>query len=124
MSRCLSTVTPPNALLKLGERALQVKVLFVSVDPVRDSLAVLKRYTQDFGPQTIGLSGDEAAVTTLTYRYKVSYVAKEAKADGNYEVYQSSGMYVFDRKGVARLLIRPDDFIDAIASDLQRLLAE
>jgi protein SCO1/2 len=113
-----------NALLKLGERALQVKVLFVSVDPERDSLAVLKRYTNNFGPQTIGLRGEEAEVTTLTQRYKVSYGAEEAEEDGNYDVYHSSGMYVFDRKGIARLLIRPDDSIDAIASDLKRLLVE
>ena len=113
-----------NSLLKLSESASQVKVLFVSVDPERDSLEVLKLYTKNFGPQTIGLRGDEAAETTLTQMYKVSYGAEEAAADGNYDVYHSSGMYVFDRKGVARLLIRPDDSTEAIASDLQRLLAE
>jgi protein SCO1/2 len=113
-----------NALLKLGDSASQVRVLFVSVDPERDSLEALKLYTKNFGPQTIGLRGNEAAVTKLTQMYKVSYGADKAEADGNYDVYHSSGMYVFDRKGVARLLIRPDDSVDAIANDLQRLLAE
>jgi protein SCO1/2 len=113
-----------NALLKLGDSASQVKVLFVSVDPERDSLEALKLYTKNFGPQTIGLRGNEAAVTKLTQMYKISYGAEEAEVDGNYDVYHSSGMYVFDRNGVARLLVRPDDSVDAIANDLQRLLAE
>ena len=56
--------------------------------------------------------------------YKVSYGADKPEADGDYDVYHSSGMYVFDRKGVARLLVRPDDSAEAIASDLMRLLAE
>lgn len=113
-----------SALSKLGDKAKQVQILFVSVDPKRDSVEVLKRYTENFGPQTIGLRGEETAVTKLTQMYKVSYGADKPEADGDYDVYHSSGMYVFDRKGVARLLVRPDDSAEAIASDLMRLLAE
>jgi protein SCO1 len=113
-----------TVLSKLGDAAKQVRVLFVTADPKRDTVKVLKSYTEYFGPQFIGLRGDKAALRKLTKTYRVTYGYGKPDADGNYEVSHSSAVYVFDRKGDARLIIRPTDSIEALTSDLQRLIAE
>lgn len=113
-----------SVLSKLGAEAKLVRVLFVTADPERDTVKVLKSYTEYFGPQFIGLRGDEASLRKLTKTYRVTYGYGKPDADGNYEVSHSSAVYVFDRMGDARLIIRPTDSIEAITSDLQRLIAE
>jgi protein SCO1/2 len=113
-----------SVLSKLGEKAEQVRVLFVTVDPKRDTVPVLKSYSEYFGPQFIGLRGDETALRKLTKTYRVTYGYGKPDAQGNYEVSHSSAAYIFDRKGDARLIIRPTDSVAAVTTDLQRLLAE
>src|SRR5262249_15492133 len=61
-----------QALRTLGAGAAGVRVLFVSVDPQRDTTAVLKRYVGYFGPQFVGLRGDDTALNALTRRYRVA----------------------------------------------------
>lgn len=113
-----------SVVAKLGELAQQVQVLFISIDPGRDKLPELKRYTEFFGPQVVGLRGDQAELRALTKRYRVTYGYDKPDAHGNYSVSHSSAVYVFDRKGEARLIIRPKDSVAAITADLKRLLAE
>jgi len=113
-----------HAVAGLGERAAQVRILFVSVDPARDTPAQLKTYAAAFGPEAVGLSGSEAELKALTKRYRVSYGYGKADARGDYEVSHSSAVYVFDRAGEIRLLIGPTDAAPVITGDLQRLLAE
>ena len=113
-----------NAVAKLGTEAQQVRVLFVSVDPNRDSVQELKRYTAYFGPQFVGLRGSQAALHALTKMYRVTYGYDKPDAQGNYSVSHSSAVYIFDRMGEARLLVRPEDPVSAISNDLKRLLAE
>lgn len=111
------------ALSRMGDAADKVIVLFVTVDPERDNLTTLKKYTDSFGPQTIGLRGSQDSIDALTTRYKVSIEYEEPDAEGNYEVFHGQGMTVFDQTGQARLMIRPDNSADEIADDLGRLLA-
>ena len=111
-----------NALHTLGPDASQVRVLFVSVDPQRDTTAVLKRYVENFGPEFVGLRPDEAELTTLSKRYRIAYHYETPDKDGNYEVDHSSAVFIFDRDGHARLL-GLDNTSQQVASDLRRLLA-
>jgi protein SCO1/2 len=113
-----------RALAALGEDAEQVRILFVTVDPARDTLAQLKAYAAAFGPEVVGLRGSEGELKALTKRYRVSYGYGKPDAHGNYEVSHSSAVYVFDREGEIRLLVEPTDSTEVIASDLKRLLAE
>lgn len=113
-----------TVLTKLGEEAKAVRVLFVSVDPKRDTLPELKQYAEFFGPEVVGLSGTQSELRTLTKKYRVTYGYDKPDARGNYNVSHSSAVYVFDRLGEARLLIRPDDSIAAMTTDLKRLLTE
>jgi protein SCO1 len=120
---CPTTLAALGAALgRLGADASKVKVLFVSVDPARDTSPVLKRYMSYFGPQFIGLRGDDDALRPLTRRYRVAYHRDPPDSNGNYTVEHSSVVFVFDENGRARLLARESDPPDAVAQDLQRLI--
>lgn len=122
--QCPTTLaTLANALRDLGPQASQVRVLFVSVDPRRDTTQVLKRYVSNFGPQFVGLRGDQAELTELSKRYRISYHYEAPDQYGNYEVDHSSAVFIFGRQGRARLLGQSGDTAQQFASDLRRLLA-
>jgi protein SCO1 len=124
---CPTTLANVAAILrKLGPDADQVRALFVTVDPNRDTLPVLKSYVKLFAPQVVGLRGTPDQLAALARRYRVSY-SVTPKSDGHpYEVTHSSAVYVFDKTGALRLLIsslstsKPD--IDGSVEDLKRLV--
>ncbi|MGH8427135.1 MAG: SCO family protein [Gammaproteobacteria bacterium] len=120
----LTLATIAQALKKMGPEAKQVRVLFVSVDPKRDTLPVLKTYTQAFSPQIVGLTGTQTQLQALSRRYRVSYSYDQPNADGSYAVNHSSAIFVFDGKGKVRLLMNYTDGADAMAHDLRQLVAE
>ena len=102
---CPTTLLNLTTMLKsVGKDADAVRVLFVTVDPDRDTLSVLKEYTEAFAPQVVGLRGTPDELATLAKRYRLSYSVTPA-ADGHpYEVTHSSAVYVFDRAGNIKLL--------------------
>lgn len=121
---CPTTLaTLERALHTLGPAARQVRVLFVSVDPARDTTAILRQYVKAFGPEFAGLTGDDAALTALTKRYRVAYSRDKPDDRGLYAVTHSSAVFVFQKGGKARLLAREQDSSAAIAHDLRRLIA-
>jgi protein SCO1 len=121
---CPTTLTTlANALHTLGPQASQVRVLFVTVDPQRDTAAVLKRYVTNFGPEFVGLRPDQDELIALSKRYRIAYHYEKPDRDGNYEVDHSSAVFIFDRDGRARLLALTDNTSKQVASDLHRLLA-
>ncbi len=113
-----------RAIGALGDAGKDVRVLFVTVDPARDTPAHLAEYVHAFGPMVTGLRGGREALDALTRRYRVSYALGKPDADGDYDVTHSSGVFVFDRRGRARLLILADAAPQAIEADLRRLAAE
>jgi len=122
--QCPTTLTLlADAIHTLGPRASRVRVLFVSVDPKRDTTSVLKRYVSNFGPEFVGLRGDQAQLTTLSKRYRIAYHYEQPDKYGNYEVDHSSAVFIFDGDGRARLLAQSDNTEQQVASDLHRLLA-
>jgi protein SCO1 len=114
------------ALKELGDKAKDVRVLFVTVDPNRDTLAVLKDYAAAFGPHVIGLRGDADQLAALAKRYRVAYSVTPATDDTPYTVNHSSAIYVFDEMAQVRLLVssmataNPD--IDGTAADISQLV--
>jgi protein SCO1/2 len=121
---CPTTLAKLKAVLKrLGSAGTQARVLFVSVDPQRDTAATLQRYLQAFGPQFIGLRGSEAQIAALVKRYRVAYNREPVTAadHGNYAVSHSGGVFIFDAKGHARLLGGTDASIADYVDDLKRL---
>ncbi len=116
----LSTLA--DAIAQLGGEARRVRVLFVTVDPRRDTLSVLKRYVNDFGPQFVGLRGTHAQLTRMIKRYRVSYHDEKPDARGAYEVDHSSAVFIFGPRGHARLLAQTGAPPSVIAAKLRHLL--
>lgn len=112
-----------RAVESLGSEAARVRVLFVSVDPARDSAAALKRYVSAFAPVVVGLRGEDGALDALIRRYRVTYHREPPDAHGYYAVDHSSAVFIFDRDGEARLLAGESSPPKVIAADLRRLLA-
>jgi protein SCO1/2 len=121
----LTLANVAKVLRALGPDARAVRVLFVTVDPDRDTLPVLRQYAGAFAPQIDALRGDPDALAALARRYRVAYSVKPASPGQVYEVTHSSGIYAFDRDGMPRLLIsslstaKPD--VAGTAQDLRRL---
>lgn len=113
-----------QVLAKLGsEEAQQVRILFVSVDPARDTPAAMHAYVDAFDAEHArGLTGTERQIESLAKRYRVAYQMEKRDPNGSYEVTHSSAVYVFDRDGRARLLATSSDSADAIAHDLRRIV--
>ena len=119
---CPTTLAKLAAAMKrMGGAAQHVRVLFVSVDPRRDTLEVLHGYVRAFGPGITGLRGSQAELQRLARRYRITYSYGKPDANGDYEVTHSSAVFVFDAQGKARLMVLPGDGAIAIAKDLKRL---
>lgn len=124
---CPTTLANLSTVLdRLGGEAEQVRILFVTVDPDRDTLPLLADYVRSFAPQIDGLRGTPDQLAALARRYRVVYSVSPA-ADGHpVEVSHSGAIYLFDRSGKARLLLPPvggkPAEIEAVAADLRRLI--
>lgn len=97
------------------------QVLFVSVDPQRDTPQRLRDYTSAFGPQFIGLTGTQQQLETLNKRMRATYGYGEADENGFYNVSHSSAVYGFDAAGKTRVLIKSELPTDRISADLVHL---
>lgn len=121
---CPTTMAKMATVMKeLGPASKDVQVLFVTLDPERDTQELLNAYVPAFHPSFIGLYGDKEATDRTAKEFKVFY-AKTPSGDDpkNYTVDHMSGSYVFDREGRVRLLVRHEAEPGAIASDLRQLL--
>ncbi len=126
---CPTTLADIAQILKsLGPKASDVSVLFVTVDPDRDTLPVLKDYADAFAPEVDGLRGTPGELQALAKRYRVSYSVTPKTADHDYEVSHGSAVYIFGKTGKVRLLAtslasdKPDN--EGTVADLKRLIDE
>lgn len=101
-----------------------IQVLFISVDPERDTPEVVKRYTGAFGDEFIGITGDLAEIDALTNRMRVTYDHEEPNQRGDYIVTHTSAVFAFDREGEAQFLIRDSHPISDAVADINGLVAE
>ena len=117
----------PTALVRaaeirklLGADGERLQVIFVTVDPERDSPAVLKAYTQAFDPSFIGLYGDMQRTSQTAKDFKVFY--RKVPTGSSYTMDHSAFSYVFDPKGKIRIVLRHEQSAQECADDLRRLL--
>ncbi len=112
-----------EVLGKLGPQARDVRILFVSVDPARDTPQAMQSYVAAFDAEHArGLTGSGRAIESLAKRYRVAYQMEQRDPSGGYEVTHSSAVYIFDAHGRARLLATDRDTPDAIATDVRRII--
>jgi protein SCO1 len=107
-----------DVLHRLGPRAKDVAVLFVTVDSNRDTLPILKAYTNAFAPEIDGLRGSPDTLAALARRYRVAYGVTE----NPYTVMHTSAVFFFDTNGRARLATMATDNTADVAADVKRLL--
>jgi len=110
------------ALQQLGPQADRVQVLFVTVDPQRDTPELLREYVPAFNPRFLGMYADEQTLRALAKEYKVVYQKTSVKAADDYLIDHTAGTYVYDPQGHLRLLMPYGSSPDAIAQDLKTLL--
>jgi protein SCO1 len=106
---------------KLGPDADRAGALFITVDPARDTSAILKDYLASFDPHLRGLTGDQAAIDQATSDYRV-YAKKVPLEGGDYTMDHTAMVYLMDKDGqfVGPFLL--DRSPDAEAADLRRYL--
>ncbi|PXX91764.1 cytochrome c oxidase assembly protein [Marinobacter vulgaris] len=107
-----------------GELQQDARIVFVSVDPRRDTPERIASYVDFFSERAIGLTGEEKVLRELSKRYRTTFGYDDPDAEGNYNVSHSGAVYVFDREGNARLLFRPDLSVEDIRTDLVALAQE
>ncbi|HEX7325352.1 MAG TPA: SCO family protein [Rhodanobacteraceae bacterium] len=114
-----------SVLQKLGKKiASHVQVLFVTVDPARDTVPVIHQYVTAFDPRFVGLRGNNNSLNALTKRYRAIFqIEKPIPANGDYLVTHSSAIYIFGPKGDIRLLAAPGATVSAMVHDV-RILVE
>ncbi|HSS14076.1 MAG TPA: SCO family protein [Rhizomicrobium sp.] len=106
-----------DMLAKVGSP--DVRILFVTVDPERDTDTVMTDYAKAFSPQVVGLRGSPNELANLARTYRVAY---EVKKGPPYEVMHSNAVFFFDKGGKARLVTTDTSDAASMAEDVRRLL--
>src|SRR5690606_5487020 len=104
----------------LGDQADNVQIVFISVDPHRDTPEILNAYVSAFNDHAIGLTGNERQVADVARRYRVAYQIEAPTGNDpeNYEVTHARGIYIFDQQGRARFLASDSESIDSLTASV------
>lgn len=122
---CPTTMLEMKAVLQqLGADAQRVQVLFVSVDPERDTRELLSSYVPAFDAGFLGLYGDMETTARTAREFRVFYKKQPGTTPSSYTVDHTAGSYVFDPQGRVRLLVRHGDGGANLVADLRILLKQ
>ena len=120
---CPTTMAEMKSVLeRLGADAKRVQVLFVTVDPERDTRELLSNYVPSFDPSFLGLYGDPETTARTAKEFRVFYQKQPGTTPANYTVDHTAGSYVFDPQGRVRLFVRHGDGGANLVADLKTLL--
>jgi protein SCO1 len=122
---CPTTLAELKLAVKdLGEKSEQVQVIFVSVDPKRDTSESMQAYVQRFDPAFIGLSGTEEELTPIWAEYGIFREIVEGTSETNYIVNHTGRIFLVDQNGDLRLSYGIDIAPEDISHDIQILLRQ
>ena len=113
-----------SALQLLGADAARVQVLFVTLDPERDTRELLANYVPAFDPSFLGLYGDLETTAKTAKEFRVFYQKRPGPTPSSYTLDHTAGSYVFDPQGRVRLFVRHGDGGANLVADLRALLKE
>jgi protein SCO1/2 len=120
---CPTTMVDLKQTMKLlGSRADEVQVLFVTLDPARDTQELLAQFVPSFDKRFIGLRGTEQETAATAEIFKVYAKKVEAQGKGGYTIDHSAGLYVFDKIGKIRLYVDYGEKPAEIANDIKQIL--
>lgn len=112
-----------DAMDRLGAKAEDVRPLFITVDPKRDTPAVVKGYAASFGPEITGLTGTPAEIAAVAREYRVYYAEhRTGPGPNDYSMDHSSVLYLMDPKGGFVAPVRADESGEEIAAELKKLM--
>jgi protein SCO1 len=111
-----------EVMRRLGPDADRVQVLFVTVDPERDTPELLSKYVPAFDPRFVGLYGDADATARTAKEFKIVYQKQPGKTPGSYTMDHSAGTFVFDPQGRLRVYVGYGQGPEVFAHDLEELL--
>jgi protein SCO1 len=106
----------------LGKDGDRVQGLFVSIDPERDTPAILKAYMASFDPSFVALRGSVEQAQAAAKEFKVFFAKVPGKTEGSYTMDHTAGSYLFDASGKVRLFERYGVGAQALAADIRSLL--
>lgn len=109
---------------ELGPDADSMQVVFISVDPERDTQDLLAKYVPAFDPRFLGLFGDAQETARTAKEFKVLYQKQPGKTEQSYTIDHSAGTYVFDKAGRVRLFLRHEAPIEDVVHDLRLLMKQ
>ena len=120
---CPTTLAEMKQVMQLlGKDSERLQVLFITIDPKRDTPELLSKYVPSFNPAFLGLYGDAAATAQVAKDFKIIYRAVPGKTADSYTMDHSAGMLVFDPEGRLRLFMNYGLAADKMAADIKRLL--
>jgi len=111
-----------NAMKLLGAQADEVQVLFVTLDPERDTQDVLAKFVPSFDSRFVGLYGTAEQTAETAKNFKIFYSKQVEPGKSGYTIDHSAGVYVFDKQGKIRTYLKYGQKPDEIASDIKQLL--
>jgi protein SCO1/2 len=122
---CPTTLTAvADAMDKLGVKANEVRPVFITVDPKRDTPAVVKQYAAAFGPEITGLTGTPEQIAAVAKEYRVYYAEhRTGPGPNDYAMDHSSVLYLMNPNGLFLAPVRADMSGDEIAASLRKLMS-
>jgi len=121
---CPTTLSTMAEVIKLlGSDGPRVQVLFVTIDPERDTRELLAAYAPQFHPSFIGLNADLATTAATALEFKVFFQKQPGSSPTSYTVDHSANSYVYDPQGRLRLYVKHGELPEKIAADIRLLLA-
>lgn len=123
---CPTTMAQLSQVVRnLGSDADKVRIIFVSVDPHRDTPEILQAYVDAFDSHAIGLTGSERQISRLARRYRVAYQIEKPRGDDTevYEVAHSRGIYIFDERGKARMLASDGESVEKLTAAVREIMS-
>jgi protein SCO1/2 len=119
---CPTTAADISSWLEaVGPQGKEIKALFISVDPERDSVASMKDYLSSFPDEIVGLTGTPEQIAAVAKAYRV-YYAKHPLKDGDYAMDHSALIYLMDREGKLAGTLTYDAKPEEAVAKLKRLL--
>ncbi len=120
---CPTTLSDMRQVMQqLGPKSEKLQVVFITIDPKRDSVAKLGQYVPSFNPTFIGLTGDDAAIKDATRAFKIIARVVDGKTPDTYTVDHTAGMFVIDPQGRLRLMVPYGLAVEKVTEDIKRLM--
>ena len=120
---CPTTLTDlKKTMVLLKDKASAVQVIFITLDPARDTEEVLKKFIPTFNSSFLGLTGTESDIDKVANQLKIFNKKVNDGSKAGYTIDHSAGLYVIDKKGSIKLHISNGQKPEELASDLAKLI--